>query len=226
MWLRRANFACRDTLPGFLLIPGMRRTLQPVPGLPGDNPLHGGRDRAPLAPGAGRDLRLPAVDRGILAQWARDKCPQQAAALAFQTALSLVPVTAIAFSILRARRLARRRVAPPAVLLRARLPANVRRHRADPVVPGQGQHRRARAAAASSSPRHLLLALQLRRADLQRHLAGRAAPHADRQVPDLLRDGHAAADAGGVLALLVGAADRVGRRDALLRAVADRARWR
>jgi membrane protein len=38
----------------------------------------------------------------ILAQWARDKCPQQAAALAFQTALSLVPVTAIAFAILRA----------------------------------------------------------------------------------------------------------------------------
>jgi membrane protein len=38
----------------------------------------------------------------ILKQWARDKCPQQAAALAFQTALSLVPVAAIAFSILRA----------------------------------------------------------------------------------------------------------------------------
>ena len=38
----------------------------------------------------------------ILKQWARDKCPQQAAALAFQTALGLVPVTAIAFSILRA----------------------------------------------------------------------------------------------------------------------------
>jgi membrane protein len=38
----------------------------------------------------------------ILSQWARDKCPQQAAALAFQTALSLVPVTAIAFTILRA----------------------------------------------------------------------------------------------------------------------------
>jgi len=36
----------------------------------------------------------------ILFQWAHDKCPQQAAALAFQTALSLVPVTAIAFSIL------------------------------------------------------------------------------------------------------------------------------
>jgi membrane protein len=38
----------------------------------------------------------------ILKQWARDKCPQQAAALSFTTALSLVPVTAIAFTILRA----------------------------------------------------------------------------------------------------------------------------
>ena len=38
----------------------------------------------------------------ILFQWAHDKCPQQAAALAFQTALSLVPVTAIVFSLLRA----------------------------------------------------------------------------------------------------------------------------
>jgi membrane protein len=37
----------------------------------------------------------------ILKQWAKDKCPQQAAALAFNTALSLVPVTAIAFTILR-----------------------------------------------------------------------------------------------------------------------------
>jgi membrane protein len=37
----------------------------------------------------------------ILKQWARDKCPQQAAALAYTSALSLVPVTAIAFTILR-----------------------------------------------------------------------------------------------------------------------------
>jgi membrane protein len=37
----------------------------------------------------------------ILKQWARDKCPQQAAALTFNTGLSLVPVTAIAFTILR-----------------------------------------------------------------------------------------------------------------------------
>lgn len=37
----------------------------------------------------------------ILKQWARDKCLQQAAALTFNTALSLVPVIAIAFTILR-----------------------------------------------------------------------------------------------------------------------------
>jgi membrane protein len=37
----------------------------------------------------------------ILKQWARDKCPQQAAALSFNTALSLVPVFAIAFSLLK-----------------------------------------------------------------------------------------------------------------------------
>jgi membrane protein len=38
----------------------------------------------------------------ILKQWARDSCPQQAAALAFQTALSLVPILAVAFALLRA----------------------------------------------------------------------------------------------------------------------------
>jgi membrane protein len=35
-------------------------------------------------------------------QWARDKCPQQAASLAFQTSLSLVPMTAVGFALLRA----------------------------------------------------------------------------------------------------------------------------
>jgi membrane protein len=37
----------------------------------------------------------------ILKQWARDRCPQQAAALAFQSTLSLVPILAIAFTVLR-----------------------------------------------------------------------------------------------------------------------------
>lgn len=38
----------------------------------------------------------------VVRQWARDRCPQQAAALSFETALSLVPITAIALSLLRA----------------------------------------------------------------------------------------------------------------------------
>jgi membrane protein len=37
----------------------------------------------------------------ILKQWARDRCPQQASALAYQTTLSLVPILAIAFALLR-----------------------------------------------------------------------------------------------------------------------------
>src|SRR5262245_44798089 len=35
-------------------------------------------------------------------QWARDRCPQQAASLAFQSALSIVPLVAIALAFLRA----------------------------------------------------------------------------------------------------------------------------
>lgn len=38
----------------------------------------------------------------VVKQWARDRCPQMAAALAFETALSIVPVIAIALAILRA----------------------------------------------------------------------------------------------------------------------------
>ncbi len=37
----------------------------------------------------------------VLRQWARDRCPQQAASLAFQTLLSVVPAIAVGFSILR-----------------------------------------------------------------------------------------------------------------------------
>jgi len=47
-------------------------------------------------------LYLIRVGLRIFRQWAKDKCPQQAAALSYQTALSLVPVTAIALSLLRA----------------------------------------------------------------------------------------------------------------------------
>jgi membrane protein len=37
----------------------------------------------------------------ILKQWARDRCPQQAAALSYQATLSMVPILAIAFALLR-----------------------------------------------------------------------------------------------------------------------------
>jgi membrane protein len=51
-------------------------------------------------------LRVPAyvlrVSAQVLRQWARDRCPQQAASLAFQTALSIVPLIAVALAILRA----------------------------------------------------------------------------------------------------------------------------
>ncbi len=38
----------------------------------------------------------------VLAQWARDRCPQQAASLAFQTVLSIVPLLAVTLAVLRA----------------------------------------------------------------------------------------------------------------------------
>ncbi|MFH0900820.1 MAG: YihY family inner membrane protein [Pseudomonadota bacterium] len=37
----------------------------------------------------------------VVRQWARDRCPQQAASLAFQTVLSLVPLTALGLAVLR-----------------------------------------------------------------------------------------------------------------------------
>jgi len=55
----------------------------------------------PLSHRARAAVYLTRLGIRILKQWARDKCPQQAAALTFNTALSLVPVTAIAFTILR-----------------------------------------------------------------------------------------------------------------------------
>ncbi|MEK6608157.1 MAG: YhjD/YihY/BrkB family envelope integrity protein [Myxococcota bacterium] len=50
----------------------------------------------------GREVYLLRLALQIGRTWAHDKCPQQAAALAFLTALSLVPATAVAFWILYA----------------------------------------------------------------------------------------------------------------------------
>jgi len=79
----------------------MRRTLGQIRIFLADNPLAAMASNR-LSRRARVAVYLYRLALRILAQWARDKCPQQAAALAFQTALSLVPVTAIAFTFLRA----------------------------------------------------------------------------------------------------------------------------
>jgi membrane protein len=79
----------------------MRRTLGQIRVFLEENPLTAAAT-ARLSRRARAAAFLYRLTIRILHQWARDKCPQQAAALAFQTALSMVPVTAIAFSILRA----------------------------------------------------------------------------------------------------------------------------
>ncbi len=79
----------------------MRKTLGQIRIFFEGNPLTAGATER-LSRRARAAVYLYRLALRILNQWARDKCPQQAAALAFQTALSLVPVTAIAFTILRA----------------------------------------------------------------------------------------------------------------------------
>src|SRR3954465_5804384 len=78
----------------------MRRTLRQFRVFLETNPYTSGA-AAQISRRARIAIFLYRLSLRILAQWARDKCPQQAAALAFQTALSLVPVTAIVFSLLR-----------------------------------------------------------------------------------------------------------------------------
>ena len=78
---------------------GVRRTLGQLQALLGGGP-HTSAAAAHLSSRGRALFYLTRLGIRILKQWARDKCPQQAAALAFNTVLSLVPVTAIAFTIL------------------------------------------------------------------------------------------------------------------------------
>jgi membrane protein len=79
----------------------MRNTLGQIRVFLATNPYTAGATQT-LSARARAAIFLYRLSVRILFQWAHDKCPQQAAALAFQTALSLVPVTAIALTILRA----------------------------------------------------------------------------------------------------------------------------
>ena len=98
--LRKSSTSPCGETPLRGLLEAMRRTLGQIRVFLATNPYTAGAT-ARLSKRAQVAIFLYRLALRILAQWARDKCPQQAAALAFQTALSLVPVTAIAFSILR-----------------------------------------------------------------------------------------------------------------------------
>ncbi|HEX2657212.1 MAG TPA: YhjD/YihY/BrkB family envelope integrity protein, partial [Polyangia bacterium] len=78
----------------------MRQTLHQIRSYVG-NTTHTAANAMELSRRGRAALYLTRLGLRILKQWARDKCPQQAAALTFNTGLSLVPVTAIAFTILR-----------------------------------------------------------------------------------------------------------------------------
>ena len=181
----------------------MRKTLQQFRVFLESNRFHGRRDRAPFAPGARRRVPLPAGGA--------DPGPVGARQMPAASGGAGVPDGAVPGARHGDRLfdpavggVAGRRVAPLAVLFGARLSATSGRRRPHSGVRGKGQHRRAGRRRPHLHDHHLLLALQLRRTDLQRHLAGPAAPDPHRQVPDVLRDGHAAADAGRVFAVLVG----------------------
>jgi membrane protein len=79
----------------------MRNTLSQIRVFLATNPYTAGATQR-LSTRARAAIFVYRLSVRILVQWAHDKCPQQAAALAFQTALSLVPVMAIALSVLRA----------------------------------------------------------------------------------------------------------------------------
>ncbi len=78
----------------------MRRTIGHIRAYIGNNHYTAAAS-AGLSSRARAGVYLTRLVIRILKQWARDKCLQQAAAPTVNTALSLVPVTAIAFTILR-----------------------------------------------------------------------------------------------------------------------------
>lgn len=74
----------------------MRNTLQQIRAI-----VQGAASPAAMSRRARTGVYLARLGIRILKQWAHDRCPQQAAALAFQSTLSLVPVLAIAVWVLR-----------------------------------------------------------------------------------------------------------------------------
>jgi len=87
----------RSTLPGIQAQEDPRKLRERVRALMRDVASTEGRKKR---------IRVPVyalrVMMQVVRQWARDRCPQQAASLAFQTVLSIVPMLALALAALRA----------------------------------------------------------------------------------------------------------------------------
>ncbi len=85
----------RDTIPGRPVPRGLRTRVESI--------VRNAEQRASET--ASRRLRVPLhalrIGTQVLRQWARDRCPQQAASLAFQTILSIVPLIAVTLAALR-----------------------------------------------------------------------------------------------------------------------------
>src|SRR3990172_3124320 len=60
----------------------------------------------------------------VVRQWARDRCPQQAASLAYQSSLSIVPLIAIGLALLRAIGAAQAEAALVGILSRQVIPVS------------------------------------------------------------------------------------------------------
>jgi len=74
----------------------VRRRLRSLVRAAEDRAAHSERRRVRMS------LYLVRIAAQVVRQWARDRCPQQAASLAFQTVLSVVPALAVCLAILRA----------------------------------------------------------------------------------------------------------------------------
>ncbi len=87
----------RDTIPGGLPLPRpIRKRVQRIVSR---------AERRAEEKNKRRDRTLAfamRISMQVLRQWARDRCPQQAASLAFQTVLSIVPLVAVTLAVLRA----------------------------------------------------------------------------------------------------------------------------
>ena len=88
--------ARRDTLRGVEVPRGLRGRVRRI--------VRDVEERAKVT--ERRRAQIPAyalrITIQVLRQWARDRCPQQAASLAFQTVLSIVPLLAVTLAVLRA----------------------------------------------------------------------------------------------------------------------------